>query len=1196
MFLYNITLQRATGITHAIHGNFSGTKMQEIVVSRGKILELLRPDANTGKVHTLLTVEVFGIVRSLMAFRLTGGTKDYIVVGSDSGRIVILEYHPSKNMFEKIHQETFGKSGCRRIVPGQFLAVDPKGRAVMIGAIEKQKLVYILNRDAAARLTISSPLEAHKANTLVYHVVGVDVGFENPMFACLEMDYEEADNDPTGEAAANTQQTLTFYELDLGLNHVVRKYSEALEEHGNFLITVPGGSDGPSGVLICSENYITYKNFGDQPDIRCPIPRRRNDLDDPERGMIFVCSATHKTKSMFFFLAQTEQGDIFKVTLETDEEMVTEIRLKYFDTIPVATAMCVLKTGFLFVSSEFGNHYLYQIAHLGDDDEEPEFSSAMPLEEGDTFFFQPRPLKNLVLVDEQENLSPIMSCQIADLANEDTPQLYVACGRGPRSTLRVLRHGLEVSEMAVSELPGNPNAVWTVRRHVEDEFDAYIIVSFVNATLVLSIGETVEEVTDSGFLGTTPTLSCSLLGEDALVQVYPDGIRHIRADKRVNEWKTPGKKTIVRCAVNQRQVVIALTGGELVYFEMDPSGQLNEYTERKEMSADVVCMSLANVPPGEQRSRFLAVGLVDNTVRIISLDPSDCLQPLSMQALPAQPESLCIVEMGGVEKQDELGEKGTIGFLYLNIGLQNGVLLRTVLDPVTGDLSDTRTRYLGSRPVKLFRVRMQGQEAVRDSNISIKLTLRLYEFVVFKRPNNHEMNPKCSASPLPGRILALEKLGAVFNQVAFPLQYTPRKFVIHPETNNLVLIETDHNAYTEATKAQRKQQMAEEMVEAAGEDERELAAEMAAAFLNENLPEAIFGAPKAGSGQWASLVRLVNPIQGSTLDQVQLEQNEAAFSVAVCRFPNTGDDWYVLVGVARDMILNPRSVGGGFIYTYRLVCGGEKLEFVHKTPVEDVPLAIAPFQGRVLVGVGKLLRIYDLGKKKLLRKCENKHVPNLVTGIYTIGQRVIVSDVQESLFWVRYRRNENQLIIFADDTYPRWVTTACLLDYDTMASADKFGNISIVRLPPNTSDDVDEDPTGNKALWDRGLLNGASQKAEVVVNYHVGETVLSLQKTTLIPGGSESLVYTTLSGGIGILVPFTSHEDHDFFQHLEMHMRSEFPPLCGRDHLSFRSYYFPVKNVIDGDLCEQFNSMDPHKQKSVAGGAGQNAARGLQET
>ena len=52
-----------------------------------------------------------------------------------------------------------------------------------------------------------------------------------------------------------------------------------------------------------------------------------------------------------------------------------------------------------------------------------------------------------------------------------------------------------------------------------EEYDAYIIVSFTNATLVLSIGETVEEITNSGFLGTTPTLAAHQLGEDALLQV-----------------------------------------------------------------------------------------------------------------------------------------------------------------------------------------------------------------------------------------------------------------------------------------------------------------------------------------------------------------------------------------------------------------------------------------------------------------------------------------------------------------------------------------------------------------------------------------------------------------------------------------------------------------------------------------------------
>lgn len=68
--------------------------------------------------------------------------------------------------------------------------------------------------------------------------------------------------------------------------------------------------------------------------------------------------------------------------------------------------LCLLSCALL----NFSN--LYQIAHLGDDDDEPEFSSAMPLEEGDTFFFAPRPLKNLVMVDEMDSLSPIMNFQV----------------------------------------------------------------------------------------------------------------------------------------------------------------------------------------------------------------------------------------------------------------------------------------------------------------------------------------------------------------------------------------------------------------------------------------------------------------------------------------------------------------------------------------------------------------------------------------------------------------------------------------------------------------------------------------------------------------------------------------------------------------------------------------------------------------
>ena len=71
----------------------------------------------------------------------------------------------------------------------------------------------------------------------------------------------------------------------------------------------------------------------------------------------------------------------------------------------------------------------------------------------------------------------------------------------------------------------------------------------------------------------------------------------------------------------------------------------------------------------------------------------------------------------------------------------------------------------------------------------------------------------------------------------------------------------------------------------------------------------------------------------------------------------------------------------------------------------------------------------------------------MIVTIHTMGNRIVVSDLQESFHFLRYRRQENQLVIFADDTNPRWLTCACMLDYSTMAGADKFGNVAMVWLP-----------------------------------------------------------------------------------------------------------------------------------------------------
>ncbi|KAK8820183.1 hypothetical protein WA577_006250, partial [Blastocystis sp. JDR] len=234
MHLYNLTIHKPSVVQRSIYGNFSSPKTEEFVISRGNIIELWRLD-ESGNVNVICSYEVYGLIRSLKPFRLSGNDTDFILIGSDSGRIVVLRFNGETNAFEKIHQETFGKVGVIRGLPGQYLAVDPTGRAFMISAIEKQNLVYVLNRDSKNNVTISSPLEAHKSQTIVLTTEGLDVGYDNPIFACLELNYAEADEDPTGEAAAHTEKLLTFYQLDLGLNHVIRKWSEATERSANLL-------------------------------------------------------------------------------------------------------------------------------------------------------------------------------------------------------------------------------------------------------------------------------------------------------------------------------------------------------------------------------------------------------------------------------------------------------------------------------------------------------------------------------------------------------------------------------------------------------------------------------------------------------------------------------------------------------------------------------------------------------------------------------------------------------------------------------------------------------------------------------------------------------------------------------------------------------------------------------------------------
>nr|GFA91597.1 hypothetical protein [Tanacetum cinerariifolium] len=148
------------------------------------------------------------------------------------------------------------------------------------------------------------------------------------------------------------------------------------------------------------------------------------------------------------------------------------------------------------------------------------------------------------------------------------------------------------------------------------------------------------------------------------------------------------------------------------------------------MSGHVAFLDIAPVPEGRQRSRFLAIGSYNNTIHILSLDPHDCMQALSVQSVTAAPESL----------------------LFLKVQAWSS----SVVDMVTGQLLDARSRFLGRRGHFL-------------------LTPLSYETLEYAASFSSDQCAEGVVAVVGDalRVFTLERLGETLNETTIPLWFTP---------------------------------------------------------------------------------------------------------------------------------------------------------------------------------------------------------------------------------------------------------------------------------------------------------------------------------------------------------------------------------------------------------------------------------------
>ncbi|GAB7355497.1 hypothetical protein MBLNU459_g5990t1 [Dothideomycetes sp. NU459] len=1203
MSMYSLTLKPAGMVTQAIVGNFcaSKPKEQQIVLAQGERLSLVTIDKDNDNVRTLVTHNAFGIIRTLAACRVPGTPRDLIIVGSDSGRIALLGYDEEKKRFERVHLETFGKSGIRRTIPGQYLATDSKGRCCMFAAVEKNKVVYFLNRNQEQEITISSPQEVNKAQTLTFHLCSVDTNFQNPVFAALEVDYTDSDQDPSDVSYNSREKLLVYYRVDLGLNHVVREWADAVDYSANLLFPVPGGRDGPSGVIVCSLGKLTYRHPSQLPHTVL-IPRRKGALEDPNRERRIVAGIVHRFKAGYFHLLQTEDGDVFKLTMELAEDdrgtktgEVESMELRYFDTFPLAVSMCILKTGFLFIASEQGDSHFFRLLGLGIDIDPVTDSTQYDIDEPEKAvvpYFVPQEYKNAEISATVPSLHPQRRTIVDDVEGRDDAKIYTTCGTGIRSSLKIVSHGLGVDEQTRAELPDQPSNIWVVANDRFADSDKYIVLGFRDTTLFLEAGENTHEVHNHGMRKDVFTIHMGLMGDYGILQVWDRGFRfYTGADGSMDDWKCPAHRTILKATSNHQQLCLALSSGELLYFEVSQdSRKIQEYEQGSDVltvSGVVQALSMGAVPEGRQRAPFLVVGCDDSTIRVYSLDPNgDMLQSQSIQSLTSPPRTIEVLPM----------EDGTGMTTFVHIGLFSGLYLRAVLDDVTGELGDVRSRFLGAEEAKLYPVMVNDSTAL--------LACGAKTFLSYPHPETKELlltplnyHTFDAASMLRSKmtvrkgqqvvrqfIVALR--GAEIFVFSIPetsnniitknisLQYTPRGLCRHPEYRYLHIVQSDANTLP---KAVQQRLLADPNIPE--EDKTQFG------------PNDQFTWPRA-KDYWSSCIQVVDPLaedgEEAIVYNVDLEDNEAALCCDMIPFDNQDGEVFLLVGTGKNMRppgpADPRKPPvSGAIHVYRVLDPGKELELMHKTDFDAPVLTLMPFQGRVALAVRNELFIYDLGMKALLRKARTKCSGQQIVHLRTQGSRIVVGDVQESVTYVVYNLAQNKLTPFIDDAVSRWTTAFTMLDYDTVCGGDKFGNIWVVRCPKSISDSSDEPGAASFLAQEKSYLNGTPARLELQMHNFVQDIPTSITKTTLVPGGQEVILWAGLQGTLGIFVPFVDREDVDFFTSLEGHLRAEDAPIAGRDHLLYRSYYIPVKGCIDGDLCERFFLLSRDTKERIAG-------------
>ncbi|KAL3321308.1 DNA damage-binding protein 1 [Cichlidogyrus casuarinus] len=1024
---YHITVQKPTAVIASCTGNFVDNNELNLIIAKNSSIEVYCVDDNGLKL--IKDIPINGSIYVAKLFRRRNSRKDSLFVLLASAQVAVIECCKRGNDIEltTIASGSIENKGARALDNGCDAIIDPSSSYIVVRFYHG--LLKLISLDNLSRTITSEDIfdssPNSNVNTFTLRITETNVidmaflyGCNFPTFAMIYVD----------DLVVN----MKTYEI-YGKEPVLRTMHPTLNSiETDSKLLIPVGKPH-YGVIIASDKMVIYQSK-DGSHLAQYIP-----LSQPRQVICYT-----KVDSSRYLLGDMA-GRLYMLQLvqeETSSSMstpkITAINVELLGEVVIPESISYLGNSIVFIGSAFGDSQLIRL------------KSDFDVEKNSYVDF----------LDQFTNVASIVDLCLFE--NKGQSQLITCSGALKEGSLRVILNGIGIQERASIEQE-QIQSVWCFSAAPDCDYDDSVLISFINSSQLLSIGEdSIMAASLEGLDNENQTLYLAPMGKDSVVQVTLYEVRLIGVKSKsglLGVWK-PANGKHISCASSDEDTVAVASAQELILLQCCSTG-INQLAQ-KQMSNEAACLHLSRI----DGRPCLAVGLwLGHGVHLLSVPGLDslCEGKLTDSTNHSSssinlPRSILLTEMDTHPYLLVAMGDGTLFYFAIEMDQDNSV-----------KLLDSKRVNVGSGPRVFLRL-WQSRAGKKNVFVCSNRPCVLYsakQKLVFANVNLLEVfhvapfngkfysNCLCLVTPTGLVIGSVDEIKKLHIRT-IPLEETPRRLALQKETNSLAVISFRQEIHRTGigfrplrssislnTKVHRTTSQLPKTAppSAPYSDNKNCVIDVSSMLIFDKTCLELQAVHTFYYHQ--SLFEQATSITSMKL-QSKLPQSESLDSVAETSGDNAEDVYVYVVGTAF-ILESEREPSRGRIHVFRWDEASARLTTLIVHDVAGAPYRLIDFNGKLLAAINSSVRLFEICPQTNSLKFLCSHNENItVLNLKCRNDYVLAGDIMKSLTLLLHRPNVQSFDVIGMHRDSRWVTSCEILDDDNFLGAEANQNLFVV--------------------------------------------------------------------------------------------------------------------------------------------------------